>query len=274
MLNHRPQLPYLLLILIPLGLAGIVAGIIAVWTFSSSGSPAPIALTLGLFTTLGMILTHAWMRGLVRPTLLLLGVSIPLTSAVELLGMHTGFPFGCCYQYGDVHQIMILNQLPLFIPLSWFVLAYSCGLAAVRIVGQSRHSRLRQILLASLGLVLMDLVFEQSSIDMGLWEWTPFGERGPAPISNYLGWGGTGLLLFVICHPFLKAVERSQGPESVGLDLTLFFVGLLSLVVASLAGLLIQELSISPLLGLPGCLFYLGAIFRLLDKSTTKDPIL
>lgn len=98
------------------------------------------------------------------------------TLLLEAVGLYTSFPFGH-YVYGNLVAVPSLMNVPLFIPLAWYVLI--C--AATQLFPKWY--------LAGLFIIFLDIILEHFATATGLWSWP--GHLGPltAPIQNYLAWG-------------------------------------------------------------------------------------
>lgn len=107
---------------------------------------------------------------------------------VELLGVHTGFPFGRYHYSGALG--MRLSGVPLVIALAWTWLAWPAWLAA----GVLAERTAARIVLAGLGLAAWDLFLDPQMVAAGYWRWDhpqPALPGVPAvPVTNYLGWLG------------------------------------------------------------------------------------
>jgi putative membrane protein len=105
---------------------------------------------------------------------------------VELLGVHTGVPFGR-YAYGNALGPRLYG-VPLVIPLAWTWMAWPAWLAA----GVLTRRTAARIALAGLGLAAWDLFLDPQMVAAGYWHWTdphPALPGMPAvPLTNYLGW--------------------------------------------------------------------------------------
>lgn len=101
----------------------------------------------------------------------------------ELLGSHTGFPFGV-YSYAGAPGPLVLG-VPLIVPLGWFALT----LAATRLAGG------RPVLAGGL-LALWDVGLEPLMTAQGFWRWSdPHPLWAGAPLQNFLGWWAVGGLI-------------------------------------------------------------------------------
>ncbi|MCM3886423.1 bisanhydrobacterioruberin hydratase CruF [Frankia sp. R82] len=128
--------------------------------------------------------------------------------AVEILGVHTGIPFGH-YTYGASLGPHVLGVV-MVIPLAWAMMAYP----AYVLVRRHRRAPGRAAVVGGLILAAWDLFLDPQMVDAGHWTWAPGG--GPAlngiPISNFLGW----LLVGTVMTGVLLALperDRSPGPE-------------------------------------------------------------
>ncbi len=112
---------------------------------------------------------------------------------VEVLGVHTGFPFGR-YAYGEALGPRVAG-VPLVIPLAWTWMAWPAWLAA----GVVARRALPRIALAGLGLAAWDLFLDPQMVAEGYWHWTDPHPALPGvpgvPVTNYLGWLGVATLM-------------------------------------------------------------------------------
>lgn len=130
----------------------------------------------------------------------------------EAIGVNTGMPFGT-YYYGDVMGIQVL-QTPLLIGLNWAMLIYMVWV----IVQDLKMNGWWRIILASLLMVVYDIVLEPFAIHYGMWTW----EEVTPPIQNYLTWFGLSFLFFLIIW---KAKTEVKNPLALFMFLiqTFFF---------------------------------------------------
>jgi len=97
---------------------------------------------------------------------------------VEMAGVHTGKIFGI-YHYGDGLGLKI-HGTPLLIGLNWLFLSYTSSSLFTRF----KINKLFQIVLASLVMVIYDLVLEQVAPHLDMWHW----ENNLIPLQNYIAW--------------------------------------------------------------------------------------
>lgn len=144
-------------------------------------------LTVWIVATLAAAaVTHAAMtRGPVVAVGLLLVTAVP-GYLIELLGVHTGFPFGS-YTYSARLGPRWFGVPPL-IGLAWTMLAWPAALAARRLV---RH-RLARVLIGAWALAAADVFLDPQLVAAGGWTWQspdPHLPGVPAvPLTNFAGW--------------------------------------------------------------------------------------
>ncbi|NLZ95187.1 MAG: carotenoid biosynthesis protein, partial [Bacteroidales bacterium] len=85
--------------------------------------------------------------------------------AIEVAGVHTGLLFGA-YSYGDNLGIK-LWKTPLIIGANWFFLVYTTA----AILEKTKMNSTMKILLASLAMLVYDIVMEQVAPKMDMWSW-------------------------------------------------------------------------------------------------------
>jgi putative membrane protein len=115
---------------------------------------------------------------------------------VEVLGVHTGYPFGR-YGYGGALGPRLAG-VPLMVPLAWTWMAWPAWLAA-GVLARRRPSR---IALAAAGLAAWDLFLDPQMVAEGYWRWTDPGRTLPGvpdvPLTNYLGWLGVAAIMMSV----------------------------------------------------------------------------
>ncbi len=125
---------------------------------------------------------------------------------VELLGVHTGVPFGH-YSYGTSLGPRVFGVAAV-IPLAWAMMAYPTYV----LVRRHRRTPDRAALLGGLVLATWDLFLDPQMVGAGHWAWAAAG--GPAlngiPISNFLGWLLAGT---VMIGALLALPDRTPEPE-------------------------------------------------------------
>ena len=132
---------------------------------------------------------------------------------VEVLGLHTGFPFGS-YWYGDALGPKIAG-VPLIMGVNWFLMVIGAGYLAQMFTSKSVY----QVLIAALAMTMLDLVIEPVAPQLDYWYW----EEGPAPVLNYLGWFAVSIVMQILFQNTLKYHSNSLAVPHF-LVLGVFFV--------------------------------------------------
>jgi uncharacterized membrane protein len=131
----------------------------------------------------------------------------------EVMGVHTGFPFGN-YIYGPVLGIQ-LWEVPLMIGVNWLLLVYVTGTIASRI-----SSRVIPAALIGAGLmVFVDFFIEPVASPLDFWTW----ENDVIPTSNFVGWFGVALIIHLV-YQRLTVFQANPVALHLFLNLTLFFL--------------------------------------------------
>lgn len=176
------------------------------WKFS-----APTYVTLG---ALAALLHAAWAFGL-RRAVLLFGAATGIALGAELLGTSTGFPFGG-YAYTSLLGWRVLGLVPFPIPISWFYMLY-CALAICARLRPARDDARTPWLWAALAAAILtawDVAMDPAMVRTGHWIWHAPGAFYGMPISNWIGWFGTGLVIarvMLLVTPPRLVAERNAG---------------------------------------------------------------
>lgn len=138
----------------------------------------------------------------------------------ELLGVHTGFPFGN-YSYGSVLGFQLF-EVPVLIGVNWLLLVY--------LSGELFHSRIKNDYLAaglgSLVMVLLDVLIEPVAVKLDFWTW----ENEIIPLSNFSGWFFIAFIIQLIYRK-LSFVKKNLLSFYLLVNLAVFFI-LLNLLLA------------------------------------------
>ncbi len=120
-----------------------------------------------------------------------------LTWLIEAIGVYTGFPFGS-YQYTNRLQPQILN-VPLLIPFAWLMMLPPSWAIAYRIT--NGNYGIKFILISGMAFTVWDLFLDPQMIRWGLWKWNTHGLYFGVPLSNFLGWFVSAVLITIIIRP-------------------------------------------------------------------------
>jgi uncharacterized membrane protein len=158
------------------------------------GERAALASTVvvSLATSTGALATRRW--GAVRTTLAATTVGAT-TWLVERLGTKTGRPFGE-YDYTGVLRPEI-DGVPAIVPLAWFAMALPARETAVAL------NRRWRIPVGAALLTGWDLFLDPQMVGEGYWKWKRGGRYRNIPLTNYLGWFATSLVIMLLLEVFL-----------------------------------------------------------------------
>jgi putative membrane protein len=127
--------------------------------------------------------------------------------AAELIGVHTGFPFGP-YRYASSLGPRFFG-VPLLIVLAWPMMAWPAALVARRLATRP----LARVLVGVWALAAWDLFLDPQMVAAGHWTWTAVGGHLPGvpsvPLTNFAGW----LLVSLAISAGLQAILRSDQPD-------------------------------------------------------------
>jgi putative membrane protein len=183
-LRHNTHLVRLFIVIFyTVGLVGLLIP----FTFPIFIKLIPFALILS-FVTLAF-----YHEGKVNKTLILIFLSIYFLSyLIEALGVNSGNVFGI-YKYGSGLGFKLF-QTPLIIGLNWLFLVYTSS----AIVHKFQLPVIADIILASLGMLVYDIVLEQVAPALDMWYW----KNGHIPLQNYLAWFALALVFHLLLKIF------------------------------------------------------------------------
>jgi putative membrane protein len=124
--------------------------------------------------------------------------------AVEVLGVHTGVPFGS-YRYDGGLGPKVF-AVPVVIGLAWVMMAHPCVVVAERVA----RSTLGRVMAAAAGLAGWDVFLDPQMVDARHWHWSDPSPHLPGvadvPLSNFGGW----LLVATAFSAVLVAASRRR----------------------------------------------------------------
>ena len=163
---------------------------------------SPIWIITPLTTLLGfsIALIHAsqrygWMRAV-----LFLGSVFVISLAFESIGVATGLVYGP-YHYTLKLGPLFLGLVPWLIPVAWFMMSYPSLVMADWLVPASSSRWLRRLSVSAVGALVMtawDTVMDPVMVAGGHWIWDVKGAYYGIPLHNYLGWGLTVFVSFLV----------------------------------------------------------------------------
>ena len=178
----------------PLALLSITIALNISWPILQ-GDTRIVVTILGVISFFLESMTHAFVTRGIRYLLTFMAVVLPLAFAAEVIGVHTGLPFG---DYSYSHQLgWMLWDVPLLIPLAWFMMMYPCWLIAT----EMHKKPIIQIGIAAWLMATWDLFLDPQMVNEGFWLWhTDSGTTTQIPLSNFFGWLLTAAIVFGVLH--------------------------------------------------------------------------
>lgn len=170
-----------------------------------------VVTIFGVLTFFAESKIHAFVTRGLRYVLTFLAVVIPVSFAAEVLGVHTGLPFGN-YSYSDQLGWKLFD-VPVLIPLAWFMMMYPCWLIAT-----AMHKKpLFQIGIAAWLMATWDLFLDPQMVNEGFWVWhTSTGTTTQIPLSNFFGWLITAAVVFSVLNVVLPKNLEADTDDSPG----------------------------------------------------------
>lgn len=187
-----------------------VIGLAVPFTFPLFKALTPLALVLSFFL---LLLFHSYQQNL--KTFLVFGAIYILSFAIEAVGVETGLIFGE-YHYGGSIGPKLFDT-PLIIGINWLFLVYT----TISVVDVYRINDGLKVFIASMLMVVYDLVLEQVAPTMDMWYWA----NDRIPVQNYIAW-------FALSFTFISMIKifkiNTQNPIArvILLCQFVFFVGL------------------------------------------------
>jgi putative membrane protein len=212
---------------LPAVLAGAVVALQIAYPLSRGAMRDDISVVI-VIALAGTCVVHAVVtRGARTAGWLVAATALPAFAA-EVLGVHTGVPFGS-YDYSATLGPRLFGVPPV-VGLAWTMLAWPAALAARRLV----RGRLARVLVGAWALAAADLFLDPQQVAAGHWTWRFPAPHLPGvpevPLTNYAGWLAVALVLSVLVQAL-----AGDGDDGVPIGLYLWlYVGW----IVALAGFL------------------------------------
>jgi uncharacterized membrane protein len=177
---------------VPALLAGAVVALQITYPLVHGDARDHLAVLIVLVLAAAGIAHAAVTRGGRTAAVVVLLTALP-GFAVEVLGVHTGIPFGRYEYEGSLGPRVFAT--PLLIGLAWTMLAWPAAIAARRLVrgGPAR------VLVGAWALASADLFLDPQLVASGAWAWRFPAPHLPGvedvPLTNYAGWLAVALVL-------------------------------------------------------------------------------
>jgi uncharacterized membrane protein len=125
---------------------------------------------------------------------------------IELLGVHSGWPFGI-YSY-DSSLGLSLFGVPLVVPFAWVMMVHPALVAARRVTAKWTF------IYGGALLAGWDLFLDPQMVSAGRWSWEVTGSHIPfapdVPLSNFFGWLLAGCAIIALLNLVLPFERRRE----------------------------------------------------------------
>lgn len=135
---------------------------------------------------------------------------------IEMIGVKSGIIFGK-YRYGSNLGLKIF-ETPVLIGFNWLFLAYTTS----SVLEKLRYSVAVKIILASVIMLIYDIILEQAAPMTGMWYW----HNNSVPLQNFIIW----FVLAMLFHSLIKVFKvKTENPLSLVILCSqfIFFITLL-----------------------------------------------
>lgn len=191
-----------------LAAAGVLAQIAYPLVHGAQRAHLTVAVVL-LFAATSVC--HAALTRGARTALVLVGSTVLVGFAVEVVGVATGVPFGG-YRYANLLGPQVLG-VPIVIAFAWTMLAWPAALVARHLV----RPFAARVLLGGWALAAWDLFLDPQMVREHYWRWD---EPSPAlpgvpsvPVTDYLGWLLVATLISFVLQRTLR--RRREGDDRI-----------------------------------------------------------
>ena len=116
---------------------------------------------------------------------------------VEVLGVASGVLFGE-YKYGETLGWKLLD-VPVVMGVNWLILSF----ASLGLVGRFVSNSYIKVVVASLIMVMLDVIIEPVAIKLDFWSWA----QVEVPIKNYLMWFISALIINSLIELLVKELH-------------------------------------------------------------------
>ena len=178
----------------------------------------PNATPVATLSLMLFCLLHGYIMLGAGNTLVFFAISAVISWTLEEIGVRTGLIYGP-YHYSDMLGAK-LGEVPLLIPLAWFMMIYPSYVLANLIVDHHPTSRRGNVghvlalsLLSAVVMTAWDLPMDPQMSGAGNWIWERGGAFFGVPLHNYAGWILTTFIVYLLYRLFEQS-RMLQSSES------------------------------------------------------------
>ena len=171
--------------------------------------PPPLAFNAGLVLLGTVVMRSPLVAGVVplldrRATAGVLALA-GYAYAIELVGVHTGFPYGE-FRYG-VELGLTIAGVPLGLPIFFLPLVMNAYLLCLLLLGERAERRAVRLATVVATVLAMDVVLDPGAVALGFWIYPGGGAFYGVPLSNYAGWMLSATVAVVVLDAAFPRVE-------------------------------------------------------------------
>jgi len=145
-----------------------------------------------------------------RRSLAFLLVCAVVSWCFEEVGVSTGLVYGA-YHYSSRLGAK-LGEVPLIIPLAWFMMVYASWTVARLLLDGAGSSTsgggtAARIVTAAMVMTAWDTVMDPGMARSGAWTWEPGGAYFGVPLHNFAGWLATTITVYTVAELLFRRME-------------------------------------------------------------------
>lgn len=186
------------------------------WPLTTGGVRSGLTVAIVLVIALASLVHAQRTRG-TATALTLFAVTAGVGLTAELLGVHTGVPFGSYHYTGGLGPSVA--GVPLVIGPAWTMTAWPAAAAARRLTDRP----LVRVLIGAWALTAWDLALDPQMVAEGHWRWLETSPHLPGvptiPLTNWIGWFAVSVVISALLLPLL---DRRDGVDGVPVALYLW----------------------------------------------------
>lgn len=153
----------------------------------SGGMKIGSSISIIIFALPAIVALYKWL-GFTRAFTLFIILSL-LAYLFEAGSIITGYPYGF-FTYNDSMAYRLFGIVPWNVPFAWVPSVIGSVALAKRYASTFR----RQLIGATLLLVMFDFLLDPVAVQLGFWTWQNPGWYYQIPVTNFLGWVLSGLI--------------------------------------------------------------------------------
>lgn len=169
--------------------------------------------------------------GLKNGLIILLAMSL-FAIILEVLAIKTGIPYGK-FVYGERIGFKVFDILPWTLPFAYVPLVTGTVTLAQKI----STSKFSVVGISTLILLFVDFVIDPGAVSLNFWEYENGGFFYDVPLSNFIGWIGSGYIASFLFYSFVEKKELPKQLVYSLFEILVFWTG-----VAFWSGLIIPFL--------------------------------